>query len=193
MKFYSQNKVALFGTSADPPTVGHKKILEELSKLYFSVITYASDNPKKIHRESIFFRSLLLKTLIDEINNPKVIFNQDLSSKWAIESIEECKKIYALNKLDFVIGSDLVTEIYSWKNFDKILKEVNLLVIEREGYPIDSQSLEMLKNHRVLYKVCSLNIPNISSSMLRLNTNHSNLPKSLIKIVEKNNLYLKNN
>ena len=69
MKFYSQNKVALFGTSADPPTVGHKKILEELSKIYFAVITYASDNPKKIHRESIFFRSLLLNTLIDEINN----------------------------------------------------------------------------------------------------------------------------
>ena len=193
MKFYSQNKVALFGTSADPPTVGHKKILEELSKLYFSVITYASDNPKKIHRESIFFRSLLLKTLIDEINNPKVIFNQDLSSKWAIDSIKRCKKIYDLDEIDFVIGSDLITEIFSWKNFDKILKEVNLLVIEREGYPIDSQSLEMLKNHRVLYKVCSLNIPNISSSMLRLNTNHSNLPKSLIKIVEKNNLYLNNN
>ena len=192
MKFYSQNKVALFGTSADPPTVGHKKILEELSKIYFAVITYASDNPKKIHRESIFFRSLLLNTLIDEINNPKIIFNQDLSSKWAIDSIKKCKKIYDLHEIDFVIGSDLITEIFSWKNFDKILKEVNLLVIKRKGYPIDSQSLEMLKNHKVVYNVCSLNIPDISSSMLRLNTNHSNLPKSLIKIVEKNNLYLNN-
>ena len=26
--------IALFGTSADPPTIGHKKILEELSKIY---------------------------------------------------------------------------------------------------------------------------------------------------------------
>ena len=102
------------------------------------------DNPKRFI-ESIFFRSLLLKTLIDEINNPKVIFNQDLSSKWAIDSIKRCKKIYDLDEIDFVIGSDLITEIFSWKNFDKILKEVNLLVIEREGYPIDSQSLEMLK------------------------------------------------
>jgi len=25
--------IALFGTSADPPTIGHKKILEELSKI----------------------------------------------------------------------------------------------------------------------------------------------------------------
>ena len=26
--------IALFGTSADPPTIGHEKILEELSKIY---------------------------------------------------------------------------------------------------------------------------------------------------------------
>ena len=26
--------IALFGTSADPPTIGHKKILEELSNIY---------------------------------------------------------------------------------------------------------------------------------------------------------------
>ena len=29
-----EKSIALFGTSADPPTIGHKKILEELSKIY---------------------------------------------------------------------------------------------------------------------------------------------------------------
>ena len=43
--------IALFGTSADPPTIGHKKILEELSKIYAFTISYVSDNPqKKAHR-----------------------------------------------------------------------------------------------------------------------------------------------
>ena len=33
--------IALFGTSADPPTIGHKKILEELSKIYaFTTVSY---------------------------------------------------------------------------------------------------------------------------------------------------------
>ena len=189
MKFDTKNRIALFGTSADPPTIGHKKILEELSNIYSCIITYASDNPKKKHRENIFFRNLLLKTLIQDIDNPKIIFNQKISSPWAIESIKECKKIYAFNKIDFVIGSDLITDIFSWKNFDKITQEVKLLIIKREGYPIESNTLKMLETKKVIFQISSLNIPNISSSMVRLNNNYSNLPKSLIDLVKKNNLY----
>ena len=189
MKFDTENRIALFGTSADPPTIGHKKILEKLSNIYSCVITYASDNPKKKHKENIFFRNLLLKSLIKDINNPKIIFNQKISSQWAIESIEECKKIYAFSKIDFVIGSDLITEIFSWKNFDKITHTVQLLIIKREGYPIGSKTLKMLKTNKVIFKISSLNIPKISSSMVRLNNNYSDLPKSLIDIVKKNNLY----
>ena len=189
MKFDTKNRIALFGTSADPPTIGHKKILEELSNIYSCVITYASDNPKKKHKENIFFRNLLLKSLIKDINNPKIIFNQKISSQWAIESIEECKKIYPFSKIDFVIGSDLITEIFSWKNFDKIIHTVELLIIKREGYPIGSKTLKMLKTNKVIFEISSLNIPNISSSMVRLNNNYSDLPESLIDIVKKNNLY----
>ena len=189
MKFDTENRIALFGTSADPPTIGHKKILEELSNIYSCVITYASDNPKKKHKENIFFRNLLLKSLIKDINNPKIIFNQKISSQWAIESIEECKKIYPFSKIDFVIGSDLITEIFSWKNFDKIIHTVKLLIIKREGYPIGSKTLKMLKTNKVIFEISSLNIPNISSSMVRLNNDYSDLPKSLMDIVKKNNLY----
>ena len=189
MKFDTKNRIALFGTSADPPTIGHKKILEELSNIYSCVITYASDNPKKKHKENIFFRNLLLKSLVKDINNPKIIFNPKISSQWAIESIEECKKIYPFSKIDFVIGSDLITEIFSWKNFDKIIHTVKLLIIKREGYPIGSKTLKMLKTNKVIFEISSLNIPNISSSMVRLNNNYSDLPKSLIDIVKKNNLY----
>ena len=189
MKFDNKNRIALFGTSADPPTIGHKIILEELSKIYSCIITYASENPKKKHKENIFFRNLLLKTLINDINNPKIIFNQRISSPWAIESIEECKKIYTFSEIDFVIGSDLIKEIFSWKNFDKIMNEVKLVIIKRQGYPIESNTLKMLENNKVIFEISSLNVPNISSSMVRLNNNYSDLPKSLIDIVKKNNLY----
>ena len=189
MKFDTKNRIALFGTSADPPTVGHKKILEELANIYSCIITYASDNPKKKHKENIFFRNLLLKTLINDINNPKIIFNQEISSPWTIQSIEKCKRIYSFKNIDFVIGSDLITEIFSWKNFDKIIQEVQIFIIKREGYPIESRTLQMLEKNKVIFKIYSLNIPNISSSMVRLNNNYSDIPKSLIDIVKKNNLY----
>ena len=190
MKFDNKDRIALFGTSADPPTIGHKKIIEELSKIYTYTVAYASNNPQKNHKEDISIRSLLLKTLIEDLNNNKIIFNQEISSSWAIESITKCKNIYKFKKIDFVIGSDLIENIFTWKNFDKILKEVSFFIINREGYQINSKALLMLEDHEVDFKISNFNIPNVSSSMVRLNTNYSNLPKSLIQIVRENNLYI---
>jgi len=184
-----EKSIALFGTSADPPTIGHKKILEELSKIYDFTIIYVSNNPKKTHIEDISIRSHLLKTLIEDLDNPKILFNQRVSSQWAVDSIKKCKEIYKFNNLDFVIGSDLIKEIFYWKNFDKIILEVSFFIILREGYPIESNTLKMLETYRVKFKISTIKTPNISSSKFRLNFNCSNLPSSLIDIVKKNNLY----
>ena len=181
--------IALFGTSADPPTIGHKKILEELSRIYSFTISYVSNNPKKKHIEDISIRSHLLKTLIEDLDNPKILFNQKVSSQWAVESIKKCKEIYKFNNLDFVIGSDLIKDIFCWKNFDQIIKEVSFFIILREDYPVESNTLKMLETYKVKFKISSIKIPNISSSKFRLNLNCSNLPTSLIDIVKKNNLY----
>ncbi|MDC3207323.1 nicotinate-nucleotide adenylyltransferase [Prochlorococcus sp. AH-716-B03] len=184
-----EKSIALFGTSADPPTIGHKKILEELSKIYSFTISYVSNNPQKKHIEDISIRSHLLKTLIDDLDNPKILFNQKISSQWAVESIKKCKEIYKFNNLDFVIGSDLIKDIFYWKNFDKIILEVSFLIILREGYPVESNTLKMLETYRVKFKISTIKTPNISSSKFRLDFNCSNLPSSLIDIVKRNNLY----
>ena len=184
-----EKSIALFGTSADPPTIGHKKILEELSKIYAFTISYVSNNPQKKHIEDISIRSHLLKTLIDDLDNPKILFNQKISSQWAVESIKKCKEIYKFNNLDFVIGSDLIKDIFYWKDFDKIILEVSFFIILREGYPVESNTLKMLETYRVKFKISTIKTPNISSSKFRLNFNCSNLPTSLIDIVKKNNLY----
>ena len=184
-----KKSISLFGTSADPPTIGHKKILEELSKIYTFTVSYVSNNPQKKHKEDISIRSQLLKILIEDLDNPKIIFNQKVSSQWAVESIKKCKKIYEFNNLDFVIGSDLIKDIFCWKNFDKIIKEVSFFIILRDGYPIGSNTIKMLETYQVKFRISNIKIPNISSSKLRANFNYSNLPTSLIDIVKNNNLY----
>ena len=181
--------IALFGTSADPPTIGHKKILEELSKIYAFTISYVSNNPKKTHIEDISIRSHLLKTLIEDLDNPKILFNQSVSSQWAVESIKKCKEIYEFNNLDFVIGSDLIKDIFYWKNFDKVILEASFFIILRKGYPIESNTFKMLENYKVKFKISTIKIPDTSSSNFRINFNCSNLPTALIDIVKKNNLY----
>ena len=185
-----KKSIALFGTSADPPTIGHKKILEELSKIYTFTISYVSNNPNKKHEEDISIRSYLLQKLVEDLDNPKILFNQSVSSQWAVESIMNCKKIYKFNKLDFVIGSDLIKDIFCWKSFEKIIKEVSFFIIIREGYPIESNTFKMLETYKVKFTISTIKIPKISSSKFRLNFNYSNLPTSLIDIVKKNNLYV---
>ena len=181
--------IALFGTSADPPTIGHKKILEELSRIYSFTVSYVSNNPKKKHIEDISIRSHLLKTLIEDLDNPKILFNQSVSSQWAVESIKKSKEIYEFNNLDFVIGSDLIKDIFYWKNFDKIILEVSFFIILREGYPVESNTIKMLETYKVKFNISTIKIPETSSSNFRLNFNCSNLPTSLIDIVKENNLY----
>jgi len=127
--------------------------------------------------------------MIEDLDNPKILFNHRVSSEWAVESSKNCKKIYEFNNIDFVIGSDLIKDIFCWKNFDKIIKEVSFFIILREGYPVESNTLKMLETYNVKFKISSVKIPNISSSKFRLNSNYSNLPTSLIDIVKKNNLY----
>ena len=181
--------IALFGTSADPPTIGHEKILEELSKIYALTVSYVSNNPNKNHKEDISIRSNLLKTLIEDLDNTKILFNQSVSSQWAVESIKKCKRIYGFNNLDFVIGSDLIKDIIHWRNFDKIIRNVSFFIILRDGYPIESNTLKMLETYKVKFKISTIKIPETSSSNFRLNFNCSNLPTSLIDIVKNNNLY----
>ena len=182
-------KIALFGTSADPPTNGHKKIIEELSRTYNIVISYASDNPLKHHTENLIFRNLLLERLIEEFSDPNIIFDKDISSKWAIDSIQKCKKKYKCESVDFVIGSDLINEIHSWRNISKIAKEVKLLLINREGFPINADNLKLIKDQEFDFEIAKFKIPNISSTMIRQNQNYNEVPQIIIPLILKNNLY----
>ncbi|MEY2856531.1 MAG: nicotinic acid mononucleotide adenyltransferase, partial [Cyanobacteriota bacterium] len=52
--------IALFGTSADPPTIGHQTILQWLSQHYDRIVVWASDNPFKQHQTPLKFRSEML-------------------------------------------------------------------------------------------------------------------------------------
>ena len=72
-----KDSIALFGTSADPPTLGHQALLKDLATIFPKVITWASDNPDKTHGISLRKRSQLLRTLVKEISLPQIKLVQD--------------------------------------------------------------------------------------------------------------------
>ncbi len=79
--------IALLGTSADPPTLGHQALLEGLLDHFQRVATWASDNPLKRHDASLDLRSELLQALVMAIDNPRISIDQTLSSPYTFTTL----------------------------------------------------------------------------------------------------------
>ena len=87
-------KIALFGTSADPPTFGHQALLQGLLELFPKVVTWASDNPMKKHGATLEKRCALLQKLVNAIANPQLEMIQSLSSPRTITTLEKAHQIW---------------------------------------------------------------------------------------------------
>jgi len=164
------NCVALFGTSADPPTQGHKAILEWLSYHYDHVAVWAADNPLKSQQTPLIHRVNMLALLIDSLDlaKPNVKLYSELSSPKSLETVEKAEAIWGEETaFTFVIGSDLVTQIPHWYASDQLLHRVRLLIIPRPGYPLTDSQLTPLKQRQAHYEIADLTAPPVSSSAFR--------------------------
>lgn len=139
--------IALFGTSADPPTAGHQTILNWLSYHYDQVRVWASDNPFKTHQTPLEHRATMLKLLIDDIQPSRhnIHCDQRLSSPKALITVEQAEAIWPEARFTLVVGADLTAKIASWYRADNLLSRVSLLVIPRPGYAIVQDDIDYLK------------------------------------------------
>jgi nicotinate-nucleotide adenylyltransferase len=159
--------IALFGTSADPPTEGHRVLLQGLLRLYPRVATWASDNPQKHHGAPLALRSRLLGTLVSEINDARLSLEPELSSPWAIETIERAKRRWPGEALVFVVGSDLVAQIPRWREAAGLLSCCQLAIAPRGGWPLRHEELEALGRLGARLEVLDLQVPATASSHVR--------------------------
>ena len=183
------NTIALFGTSADPPTLGHKALLNELTKIFPKVITWASDNPDKNHHISLIKRTQLLRILVKKISHPNLELVQELSSPRTIHTLKKAIQLWPNASLSFVIGSDLATQVPKWLKAKSILKQASIAIAIRDGWPISDKQLEEIKKLGGKIDVLPLDIPESSSSRFRESPQEALLPQELIPLLLKENLY----
>jgi len=185
----SHNSIALIGTSADPPTCGHEALLRGLLTMFPKVITWASNNPIKNHAAPLVIRHQLLKALVDYINAPRLEVIQELSSPWTINTIKYANNSWPEANLVFVIGSDLVEQLPTWREVTDILKEVRIAIALREGWPIKESQLKRLESLGGKIDLLPLKIPGFSSSTFRTKYNISDIPQAILPLLIKQNLY----
>ncbi|WP_414549431.1 nicotinate-nucleotide adenylyltransferase [Anabaena sp. CCY 0017] len=193
-------RIALFGTSADPPTAGHQKILRWLSERYDWVAVWAADNPFKSHQTPLEHRATMLRLLITDIDTSTPLSNQtprqnialeqDLSSFRTLETLEKAKSRWGDDaEFTLVIGSDLLHQLPRWYHIEDLLQQVQLLIVPRPGYAIDEYSLEAVQNLGGQIAIASLTGIDVSSTAYREHGDTQALTPPIVAYIHQEHLY----
>lgn len=140
-------RIALFGTSADPPHRGHAAILTWLATQFDHVAVWTANNPFKEHQTSLSDRFRMLELMIKELEvlPGRVQLHPELSHMRSIISIEQAQERWPNAQLFLVVGSDLVEQLPTWYRAQDIFAAVNILIVPRPGYAITEAGLSALE------------------------------------------------
>jgi nicotinate-nucleotide adenylyltransferase len=161
-------RVALFGTSADPPHVGHQSILNWLAQAFDQVAVWAAENPYKAHQSPLGDRAEMLRLLISTLPDANRIgVYQSLSDRYSIHSIARARQIWPQAKFSLVVGADLVSQLPQWYQAAEIFAQVEILVFPRPGYSIQGPALSELQQQATVTIADPPQQYNIASSRYR--------------------------
>ena len=192
-------RIGIIGGSFDPVHFAHLTIAQlayehfALHKVYF-IPAYIPPHKRETVGISARHRLAMLRRAVKG-NRAFSVWDGELKRKgisFTIDTLHELKTLHPESQFYFIIGSDNIIEILTWRRYKSILKMVTLCVTHRPGYSIRIPP-ELSKA-----KIVTFPSPEwrISSSMIReyLSTNISCrylLPDVVLEYIQKNRLYQK--
>jgi nicotinate-nucleotide adenylyltransferase len=189
--------IALFGTSADPPNIAHRAIVQWLSQHFDRVAVWASDNPLKPQQTPIAHRAQMLKLTIESLqkaaSDPFAYSNievrPDLSSPKALISVERAKMLWSNATFTFVVGSDLIAQMLRWYCAIEFLQQVRVLVIPRPGCLVREADVEPLRK-LTFVEIAPLQMPDVSSTAYRNTKDKMAIDPQVAAYIDREQLYL---
>jgi len=202
-------EIALFGTSADPPTTGHQSILRWLADRFDYVAVWAADNPFKQHQTPLRHRSTMLRLLVEEVldelqrslpsvwlsrsgflpHRPAIGLHPELSSPRTLITLQRARQTWPRARFTLVIGADLVPQLPRWYQIEQLLQQARLLIIPRKGYSLDSKALEQLRQLGAEVAIADLTVPATSSTAYRESRDHDALTNTVEAYIHREQLY----
>ena len=136
-------KIAFYGGSFDPPHCGHLTIARKLGeqfKLDEFVFVPAFHAPHKRDKNptSAFHRYAMLALATNEqaeISISKLELEAP-ERPYTFETLERLKNELPSADIFFVMGADSWVDITTWREWEKVLTSVNIIVITRPDYEI---------------------------------------------------------
>lgn len=187
-------KIGILGGTFNPIHYGHLILGEQVrGQLGLDKVIYVPSflPPHKSDREIIPGRHRLkMAELAVRHNSHFSVSDIELRRKgksYTVDTLREIKKEHPAARLFFICGSDLVSEIPTWKNVADIYKMAKFVLAKRPGFGKRLSGKNFLK-----IDVAQVDI---SSSLIRrlVHERRSFLyltPYSVVKYIEKHKLYL---
>lgn len=185
--------IGVLGGSFNPIHYGHLEIAERSSKevdeLWVMPCYSHQFNKKNAPFED---RYKMIELAIEEVKNKKIKvsdFEKRKNKKsTTIDTIKKIRQEYPKKEFYWVIGSDLLSELENWKNYEELIKKAKFLIVKRYGYEIDSlpPNSDYIKDFEAKTKVSSTEI----RKKIRENESLKGfLPNKVIGYIKERGLY----
>ena len=195
--------IAVFGGSFNPPINSHitlaKEIMNKFNSIEKLVFVPVSTRYQKEDLVEDEHRYNMLKLIC---NKEEMLEVSDIELKqekqmYTIQTLDIFKEKYKNYDIYFVMGTDNLKELQTWKKADRLLNEYKIIVIERDN---DNLSDILQKNSFLnKYKDSLINIEGVdriflSSTMIREKIKDGEdveqfIDEDVLMYIEKNNLY----
>ncbi len=133
-------KLLVFGGTFDPPHKGHQHLLNEAMKQaeFDKVLLIpAFIPPHKSHNPALSFeaRRGILADYFKEIKNLEIsdIEQRRGGRSYTVDTVAALKEEFPQAEIYFLIGSDMFLSFETWREYERLLKEIYLVVGSRES------------------------------------------------------------
>ena len=197
--------IAVFGGSFNPPINSHtmlaKQIIEKCNNVEKLIYVPVSTKYQKSKLASDEHRYNMLKLICKnedklEVSDIELIQDKQL---YTIETLDLLKEQYGENyEIWFVMGTDNLKEIETWRESERLLKNYKIIVLERE----DDKLEDIIKDNKLLakYRNSLIKIDGIdkiflSSTMIRNKIKNGEdveefIDEDVLKYIKENKLYV---
>lgn len=195
--------IAIFGGSFNPPINSHiylaKQIIDKCSKIEKLVFVPVSTKYQKQELIEDKHRYNMLEIICKKEEKLEVSDIELKSERqlYTIETLDFFKQKYKENDIYFVMGTDNLKEIETWKEWERLLTEYKIIVLERENDNLESiiQNNKLLTKYKEsLIKINGISKIFLSSTMIRNKIKNGEdteefIDKEVFEYIKQNKLY----
>lgn len=150
-------RIAFYGGSFDPPHNGHLQISVTLRQLFnletFTFIpAFRAPHKREMLTVSAFhrFAMLALATQNDSKTLLSTIEVEAPERPFTVETLDSLKILHPDHSIFFVMGADSWMEIDTWRDWKNVLTSVNIIVVSRPGFEVDTRHIPQEISSRII-------------------------------------------